>query len=162
MPSPKMAQTDLAEISTDDVRKMVKDLRRLYSLPRVRTDAEVEKRISEYFKLCDEQGMRPGIEQLSLALGVSRVTFFNWVHGIKCSKERQQIAEKAHQIVIAYIENATLSGRLNPASSCFFLKNWAQYRDVQTVEAVVNSPMEPEKTPAEIEQEIISEIPLDD
>lgn len=162
MPSPKMAQTDLAEISTDDVRKIVQDLRRLYSLPRCRTDTEVEKRISEYFEICDRQGMRPGIEQLSLALGISRVTFFNWCRGVGCSKERQQIAEKAHQIVIAYIENATLSGRLNPASSCFFLKNWAQYRDVQTVEAVVNSPMEPEKTPAEIEQEIISEIPLDD
>lgn len=126
MPAPQKA---LDLIPADAVREMVGSLRELHDLGIPRTDEEVRDRVTSYFEFCEHSSIRPGIESLCLSLHITRNTLFKWVRGIGCSLERQEIAETAKQMCIAYIECATLSGRLNPASSIFALKNWAGYRD---------------------------------
>lgn len=126
MPAPQKA---LDLIPADAVREMVGSLRELHDLGIPRTDEEVRERVASYFEFCEHSSIRPGIESLCLSLHITRTTLFRWARGDGCSLERQEMAQSAKQMCIAYIESATLSGRLNPASSIFALKNWGGYRD---------------------------------
>lgn len=111
------------------VRQINAELLELYQMPRPVTDEEVEQRIDAYFDACLHGALRPGIESICTALQITRTTFFNWRHGCGCSRERQTIIERAHQFIISFIEQAALSGKLNPVTSIFILKNWANYKN---------------------------------
>ena len=100
---------------------------------------------------------------MCMALHISRMTLLRWARGENCSPERQEIAESAKQFCIAYVEAATFSGRLNPASSCFVLKNWAGYKDQITIEESAQPlRLAPTLTPEEIARQIEQDIPLPD
>lgn len=119
----------LETIPAAAVTDMVNSLIELRNLGKPKTDAEVKERCDQYFKFCANSSLRPGIEGLALSLGVDRVTIWRWSQGEGCSKERAEIISAARQAVITYIEAAQLSGKLNPVSSIFLLKNWGNYTD---------------------------------
>lgn len=110
----------------------------VFSLPELETHTPeaVQQRITDYFTICSSNDMRPGVEGMCLALGINRSTLYRWETG-QMSKELQTIAVKAKQVIAAYIENISLNGQLNPATSCFLLKNWFGYKDVVTNEVEV-------------------------
>lgn len=157
MPAPQKA---LDLIPADAVREMVGSLRELHDLGIPRTDEEVRQRISDYFAFCERSTIRPGVESLCLSLHITRTTLFRWARGDGCSLERQEMAQSAKQMCIAYIESATLSGRLNPASSIFALKNWGNYRDTVSWEDATPRRQDFRTlTPEEIAEVIEREIP---
>lgn len=90
---------------------------------------ELKTRIDMYFGFCERRDFRCGVESLSLSLGVTRQTFWNWCNGTGVSEEWQEICLVAKQYILTFIEAVSLSGRLNPATSCFILKNWGNYKD---------------------------------
>ena len=122
-------QRALKAIQPEAITEMVTSLIELRNLGKPGTDAEVKERCDQYFRFCANSSLRPGIEGLALSLGVDRTTVWKWSQGIGCSKERAEIVSAARQAVITYIEAAQLSGKLNPVSSIFLLKNWANYTD---------------------------------
>lgn len=122
-------QSKIEDIEPDAVREIVGSLKELHDLGKPETDAEVKERVSKYFEFCEDSGNRPGVETLCLSLHITRTTLFNWNNGIGCSKERQEIIQSAKAFIASYLEQATLRGRLNPASSCFLFKNWCNYSD---------------------------------
>ena len=79
--------------------------------------------------LREHSSCRPGVESLCLALHITRNTFFNWNHGVNCSERRTEMVQSAKAFISAFLEQATLQGKLNPASSCFLFKNWCNYKD---------------------------------
>lgn len=104
-------------------------LRDLADRGRPQNIAELKQRIDDYFQFCADKDMRIGVESLSLSLGVSRVTFWNWCNNNGCSDEWSEVCQKAKQFVLTFLEQMSLSGRLNPATSIFLMKNWAGYKD---------------------------------
>lgn len=104
-------------------------LRELSERGKPSTVDELKERIDEYFLFCEENDFRPGIESLCLSLGVSRTTLWNWCNGSGCNQEWSEVCQKAKQFILTFLEQVSLSGRLNPASSIFFLKNWGNYKD---------------------------------
>lgn len=98
------------------------------------TQKELEKRINDYFSFCKQHNFKCGIESLSMALGVSRTTFWQWVNGRNCTREWAETCQNAKQVIIAFLEALMLSGKLNPASSIFLLKNIAGYSDTYSFE----------------------------
>lgn len=93
-------------------------------------EQQLEQRFDSYFSYCISHDLRPGIESMCLALGISRQTFNNWISG-KTTRSLEWINQcvLAKQICIAFLESASLSGHINPATSVFALKNWAGYSD---------------------------------
>lgn len=151
-----MAKNNFPSNSLEDVpgefaHETIRSLNELHSLGRPENDDEVEERIDEYFRFCEQSSLRPGVESLSLALSVSRTALWNWEHGINCSQRRQQLIEKAKSFITAYLEQAMLGNKIYPGSAIFMLKNWAGYRDqldINTEQNVQNS------TPALSQDEI--------
>lgn len=127
-------QAAIDELEPSVVHQIVTSLRELHDKGRPQTDEEVRQRIDEYFTFCEASSCRPGVESLCLALHITRNTLFNWSHGVNCSERRMELAQSAKAFISAFLEQATLQGKLNPASSCFLFKNWCGYRDTISFE----------------------------
>lgn len=138
-------------------------LKKLYDLPKVSTNSEISKRIDSYFQFCEDNKLRPGVSQLALALGVSRGTLWNWSEGKYCDDERKRICSKAISFIQAYVEQLFVSQKINPVSGIFLMKVWNGWKETTTLEMVSNnSALQADKTPEEIEAEIVSQIPVDE
>lgn len=140
MPYP---QQELSKISPDKSQQITRSLMELHSLGRCETDDQVEARIHAYFEVCASQKIRPGIESLSCALSISRKTLYAWASGRGCSPYRSELINSAKSLINAYIEQAFLSGVLNPAAGIFCLKNWCSYSDNVALEDKVTFEEEP-------------------
>lgn len=101
------------------------------------TTEELKQRIDDYFLFCGTKNFRPGVESLSLSLGISRVTFWAWTNeGCGKPKEWIEICQLAKQKILSFTEAAALSGKLNPATSIFLLKNLGGYKDSVSFEEI--------------------------
>ena len=89
---------------------------------------ELKKRIDGYFSFCHDHELRPGVEGLSLALGISRQMFWRWCNNER-GREWGDVCNSAKQALGAYLEAVSMNGKLNPATSIFLMKNWLGYKD---------------------------------
>ena len=90
---------------------------------------QLKQRITDFFNFCAANNLRPGVEMLSSCLGVSRVTFWHWCNGTNCSLEWAECCRIARQTIMTFLEQTAISGKLNPATAIFLLKNWGGYKD---------------------------------
>ena len=127
LPNGKLKELEVQQ--PEAVKQVVSSLRELNALGRPETDQEIKNRIDDYFEFCERSSLRPGIESLCCALHITRQTLFRWSKGESCSRERQEIIQRAKGFIAAFIEQVSLSNRLNPATSIFLMKNWMGYRD---------------------------------
>ena len=133
-PNAKLSELDGQEI----IGEYIDCLMTLADKGKPENEDELESRINSYFKFCADRNLRPGVESLSLCLGVSRVTFWSWCNAEKYtySERWQSICRKARQTINAFLEMTALSGKLNPATSIFLLKNWCGYDDKTTLDVI--------------------------
>lgn len=156
-------QNALKTVPGEKVRVIVTDLLQLHEMGKPETDREVEARISQYFELCRETSIRPGVESLAAALHIDRTTLWRWEQGEGCSQRRTEAVQGAKGMISAFIEQAALQGQINPVTSIFLMKNWMRYQDNYSFEG---SPQPlrfaPSMSPEEIAARIEQDIPLDD
>ena len=94
-------------------------------------DLEFESRVQQIIEFCKSRGMRIGIETLCAGLGTTRQELHNWEHGIgNVSQRRQDGVKQIKQLIYAFLEQAGMSGRLNPTTYIWLTKNWQGYRDL--------------------------------
>lgn len=139
MPRGVAPQQMLEDMEPSVVQEMVTSLKQLHDLGKPETDEEVEQRIDYYFQFCQQSGLRPGVESLSAALHVSRQTLFCWSNGVNCSTRRTEAVQAAKALISAFLEQCALTGKINPASGIFLMKNWLGYKDTVSIEEA--SPM---------------------
>lgn len=130
----KYPQGQLEDLSKCEVSQIITSIMELHDKGKPETDEEVSERIQQYFDFCSYSSIRPGFETLSMALHVSRGTVFNWMNGIGCSKQRQEILEDARTVIHSFLEQALLSGKISPPSGIFLAKNWMGYKDTVSFE----------------------------
>lgn len=106
----------------------VDSLMELSSKGKPQTLDELNNRISDYFQFCSDKRFRPGVESLCLSMNISRMTFWNWRNG-KRGEAWADACETALQQIVTFLEQAMLTGNVNPATGIFLLKNVAGYRD---------------------------------
>lgn len=127
-------QGALDEMESTTVQEIVTSLKELHDMGKPKTDAEIKKRIDDYFSFCQRSSIRPGIESLCMALHISRTTLFNWNNGTNCSRECQELIQSAKSFIGAFIEQAMLGGKISPPSGIFLMKNWLSYKDAVSIE----------------------------
>lgn len=143
MAKKKTPTEELSSVSEDKTRKALQDLLPIAldtgEFPPFNTrkaePEQIQERISLYFHYCMEKGIRPGMEGMALALHTTRRTLERWVAGT-LRPDLQDIIVQAKQMLAAYLEYASMSGQIFPATGIFLMKNWFGYKDQteQTIE----------------------------
>lgn len=113
---------------------------RLFHLERVDLgdrDA-VMGRVEEYFQICMDCDMKPGVAGLCLALKMSREAWKSWGSGR--TRQYQDMVAEIRQILESNMEQAMVQGKINPIPAIFLMKNHFGYRDqTETVVAHVDA-----------------------
>lgn len=128
----------LNEMDTNAVQGIVTNIRQLYDKGQPKDDEECERRINDFFEFCERTSTRPGIETLCMSLHITRQTLLNWTRGEGCTPKRKALAQGAKSFIGAFLEQAALSGKINPATSIFLMKNWLNYKDSVMYETASN------------------------
>jgi hypothetical protein len=92
-----------------------------------------------YLELCDQNGMRAGMQGASAALGVDYSTVTKWANGIR-GKEFQELALTIKQVLATAREEMVATGKLNPVIGIFWQRNYDGLRNdteqVQSAQAL--------------------------
>lgn len=139
------------DVSKEELSILIKRLNDQRKLTKVATPEEVEQRVTEYFDACIQNSIRPGVEGMALALGVTRQTLLNWQSE---GNQKGEIITRAKQMLAALLESWSMSGKINPVTSIFLLKNHFGYADKSEIEFAPREKLQQELTPAEIAKRI--------
>lgn len=145
-----------------DNSNMVSKLMTLYSLPPVKTDADVQQRIYDYFDWCVQTDSKPSVAALATSLGVDRRTLWEWEVGkAHAGTHRAALIKHAKSIMTAMMEEMMLTGKINPVVGIFLMKNNMGYKDQSDVVITPNQPLGEVQDKAVIEAKY-AELPNDD
>lgn len=137
----------------EKIQGLITSLEQLYRLGKPKTNEELRERIDNYFTFCASSAVRPSVESLALACGVTRQTLYYWKKGEKgADAEKQEIIEHALSLIHTFLEQCILSGAINPPAGIFLAKNWMGYRDVISFEDATALEPEKPKKPKKIEE----------
>ena len=110
---------------------------------------QIRDRIETYFRWCITKDHKPHVEEMALALGVTRQTLWNWQQQ---GGERGEIISLAKQLLASLHESWGLNGKLNPATFCFIAKNHYGYSDNVSIEVSPHNNNAPVLSQEEIHQ----------
>lgn len=132
--------------------------------PDLHNPQEVHNAIMSYFLHCQEHGVRPGNLGLYAALGMSRQDYNDVIRGAnkgKVSPACIDIMKKAVRAIGVYREGLALEGKINPVTYIFMGKNYDGLQDTTNINVSPATDHTPQLSPAEIQKQIESDIPID-
>lgn len=138
----------------------------VYKWPKIDLDSDeaVEDRCALYFEHCRDTGERPTIAGLACAIGCSTQTLSDWESGktrAQLSSRRSGIIKKAKLLIQYFLEQIAVGNKIYPNVWIFYGKNYFGMKDVQDINITPNAALEQERTPEEIEQAVLEDIPID-
>ena len=110
----------------------------IMQLPKIdfRNPVELRARVGEYFALCAEHDMKPGVAAVGLAIGLDRRRLWeirsgNHVRVAGIPEECQDIIRGVYDSLEVLWEGYMSGGKINPVSGIFLGKNNFGYADKQ-------------------------------
>ena len=130
---------------------------------------EVKARVGEYFKICQEDDMKPCVSGLAFALGMDRRRLWEITRGIRgtnkitheVAPETRDILKKAYNILTMQMENYMQNGKINPVAGIFLMKNNMDYADKQEIVLTPNSGTEDAATPEQLQEKYLQTVDAD-
>lgn len=115
------------------VRKLLTEVVVAGKQPRVKSDEELQERLSTYFLMCAESGQIPTVEEMCLYTGYSSQTCWDWETGRNkgFSPETSYIIKKAKEMLKTFDAKLVIAGKLNFLAYCFRAKNYYGMSDKQ-------------------------------
>ena len=148
----KGKRPDKAErVEPGDNARYLKHSLRLANLPPVnmKDPEEVKYRINQYFNICIEDDMKPGVAALAVSFGLDRRDLWRYREGqIGKNPEVRDLLKRACHLVETQMESYMQNGKINPVSGIFLMKANFGYEDKQTIEVR----QKPEEIPATDEE----------
>lgn len=141
---PNRSENMKPQVKPGDNRKFLHTSMKIWNLPKVDMSDEkaVENRIAEYFKICEEDDMKPSVAGLALALDTTRQYLYEVREGIKGKNPEVAFTiKKAMKLLDLQMTDYMQNGKINPVSGIFLMKNNFGYADKQEVVVTPNSPM---------------------
>ena len=125
---------------------------------------QLSTRLTEYFQLCAEHDMKPGVAALALAIGLDRRRLWeinNDVAGrnLAIPEESKKIIKMAYNSLEVLWESYSTSGKINPVTAIFLGKNNFGYQDKQ--EYVVTPNTLSQDTPVDVIEAKYDALPED-
>ena len=129
-----------------EMSKMIKQALAMASFGPVDTNSpeQVDKRITDYFRYCIENDIRPSAEGMALSLNTNRTTLWRWREGSESNKPEgvRNAIKKGYSLLNYLLTQLMQDGHINPVSGIFLLKNNYQYFDKSEVIVTPNSPLD--------------------
>lgn len=118
---------------------------------------QIEERIMWYFEKCVTDDVKPGVAGLCLALGISRQSWQAWGQGTRRNGEYSDIVERSRLTMESMMEQYMLSGKINPVTGIFLLKNNFGYADKTEMVITPNNPLGEQKDMKALERKYMDE-----
>ncbi|MCX4361424.1 MAG: terminase small subunit [Mucispirillum schaedleri] len=128
---PTNAQPNATPAEIGELVGVMDGLRKLPPVPK-REPEKVEERLNYYFQYCTDKGIKPSVEGMSLCLGVSRQSLWEWENDTG-SKSGQLVA-RAKELINSLLTTWTMNGKINAVYTIWLQKNNSGYSDTKTLE----------------------------
>lgn len=126
-----------AELESDNAKYTTFALA-IMQMPKIdfRDPVQLRARVAEYFQLCADHDMKPGVAAVGLAVGLDRRRLWEIRSGIDCRvtgipQECKDIIISVYDSLEVLWEGYMSSGKINPVSGIFLGKNNFGYQDKQ-------------------------------
>lgn len=122
----------------------------------------VRQRIADYFMLCEENDERPSLEELSMALGINRRTFYMWRTGERGkNEETRALLNKAQHVLEALMAKYMQTGMINPISGIFLMRNNYGYKNEDVPAAEESAPQLQQTDAKQLAEKYLQDVPED-
>ena len=122
----------------EDISRIVGESVQYFHRPIVKDDDELAERLNEYFDQCQTTGQIPTVEDMSLALGTTRKTVWDWENGCGCSRIRSDMIKKAKEILAAIDAKLVSENKIPQITYIFRAKNFWGLSDKQEITVSTN------------------------
>lgn len=155
----------VVELPEGDNNKFTTFALAIMKLPKidVRDPIQLQSRVVEYFQLCADHDMKPGVAAVGLAIGLDRRRLWEIKSGSSRNstipQECKDIINEVYDSLEVLWEGYMASGKINPVSGIFLAKNNFGYQDKQ--EYVVTPNTLSQDTPVEVIEAKYDALPED-
>ena len=126
----------------EDISRIVKESYQYFDRKPPLTNEEIAERLNAYFQQCYEEGQIPTVEDMALAIGVTRYTLWDWENSrYNANPERGNLIKKAKEILAGIDAKLVSEGRIPQVTYIFRAKNYFGMRDQQEVVLTPNNPL---------------------
>ena len=159
---PKRSEQMQVQTEPGDNARFISHALQISQMPTIDTSnvEQVEARLNEYFQLCAMNDMRPNVPSMALSLGIDRRTLWRWANGEGQGKNSdiRDTIKRAYSLLNILIEEYMQTGKINPVSGIFLMKNNFGYADKQEVVLTPNNPLGEQKSNAELEERYLESV----
>lgn len=132
-----MAFGAMKDLSVAENEVYIKHQMELSQLPpmdlRLAQPHEVEERCVKFLEICVENGQKPSIVSMALALNCARNTLVDYIKGNKAiPNDNRTVLVKYYSILNGITEAYIQDNKINPVVANFLLKNNYGYKDTDT------------------------------
>lgn len=155
----------MVDIPEGDNNKYTTFALAIMQLPKidVRNPEQLRSRVVEYFQLCAEHDMKPGVAAVGLAIGLDRRRLWEIRSGssrnVSIPQECKDIINEVYDSLEVLWEGYMINGKINPVSGIFLGKNNFGYQDKQ--EYVVTPNTLSQDTPVDVIEAKYDALPED-
>lgn len=128
----------VVELPDGDNNKYTSFALAIMKLPKIdfRNPEQLQNRVLEYFQLCADHDMKPGVAAVGLAIGLDRRRLWeirsgDYSHAAGIPRECCDIIIGVYDSLEVLWEGYMSSGKINPVSGIFLAKNNFGYQDKQ-------------------------------
>ena len=156
----------VTELPEGDNNKYTTFALAIMQLPKIdfRDPVQLQNRVIEYFQLCADHDMKPGVAAVGLAIGLDRRRLWeirsgNHVRASGIPQECKDIINGVYDSLEVLWEGYMANGKINPVSGIFLAKNNFGYQDKQ--EYVVTPNTMSQDTPVDVIEAKYDALPED-
>ena len=147
------------DLPESDISRIVRESFQYFGRKPPKDNAEMAERLNDYFRQCSEENQLPTIEDMSLALGVTRQTVWDWENRRNVNPERADMIKKAKQIMAGIDAKLAAEGKIPQVVYIFRSKNFYGMKDQQDVVVTPNvDPLGDRRSGEELTQKYLDSV----
>lgn len=145
--------------SKAEISEILNNSYKWFNYPIVKDDEECAARLNEYFSECQRTGEIATVEKMSLALGTTRKTVWEWEQG-NLGSVRSNMIKKAKEILASLDAELVSKSKIPQITYIFRAKNFYGLYDKHEIEISPKSKLD-DLPLEEIEKRIPKNLPVD-
>lgn len=146
------------DLPESEIGRIVRESWQYFDRKPPKDNAEMAERLNDYFRQCNE-GQMPTIEDMCLALGVTRQTLWEWENVRRVNPERADMVKKAKQIMAGIDAKLASEGKIPQVVYIFRSKNFYGMKDQQDVVVTPNvDPLGDRRSGEELTQKYLDSV----